>query len=179
MALVENFKEYIRVRRETQIRELIKNLDRDIIDRTRNDEAYYKTDNPPDVEEKLYSREMREIGALIISFKYKGKIVHLLNTKDIKDLNNFFYERAELWHEFRSKGLDMSKERLVKLLLLEDKSAYGAGDKLREMIAELENNERKPLNERENASNSQRAVSASEKTPPPEIFAQRSSEDAR
>lgn len=119
---------------------MLRNLMQDIKESSRFPE-YYKTDNSPEINDKIYKQEIYIIENMIS--KYKHDIVSYLDINQIKKLNKLLYERAALWHQFRNEGLNMPKEKFERLIILEENLYGGEVDKIWGMVEELKRKENK------------------------------------
>jgi len=153
MSLIKKLGGYFKEKRDEKTKKLMMNLMQDIKQESRSPE-YYRTDNASEINDSIYQKENNSIRINIS--KYKHGIVRYLDIIQIKKLNAYLYERAELWHQFRKEGLNMPQERLERLIVLEENLYGGEVDKILGMTEEfkIKQNKQIVLNPQDSIKNS-------------------------
>jgi len=142
MGLLDGLKEYLRERHEAVLVKIERAMLGKVNELARQHE-FYETNNDFYTNERVFLTHKRYIDS--VKNSYRGFLTKYCSTEEIEGIIAHLKEPAELWHQFRTEGLKMSRENLNRLIELEEDSPGGNILKLREMMASLEANERMPL----------------------------------
>lgn len=158
MGLLVGFKDYLRERHQEKIQGIQRGIQLYVNDLARKHE-FYNVDNDFETNERVLKIHKLYIDAAIN--KYRRQIVKYCSAEELTQIKAELIETAVLWDEFRKQGLKMDKDRLDSLIEIEEKTSEVGGnvDKLREMMALSENNERITLKQKESTVNSEKARS--------------------